>query len=208
MSDRNSLDAFVAGRGATLLTFFIGFLGTGAIALAILNLVNVPVLHADAERAEATVTKLEPVIIDLGGPRSRSFIDDVPVVRFQDGPRQVEVRVTNVVHPVGKFSVGEKVTVVYRAGRPEEARIPSFFEFYEATFVFGAVGVVFDLLALALFAAIRRKSRSSSAFGTRAQSALGRNRPATRNQVARSSHRLGIGPRVSLRRRGCGLWSA
>src|SRR5580704_5832575 len=162
MSDRNSLDAFVAGRGATLLTFFIGFLGTGAIALAILNLVNVPVLHADAERAEATVTKLEPVIIDLGGPRSRSFIDDVPVVRFQDGPRQVEVRVTNVIHPVGKFSVGQKVTVVYRAGRPEEARIPSFSEFYVLPLVIGGLGVVCSFTALALFIAILRKRRAAA----------------------------------------------
>jgi hypothetical protein len=166
MADRNSLDAFVAGRGSTLLALFIGFLGTVAIAVAILILVNVPVLHADAQRAEATVTKLERVLVDLGTEGGKGgggmMSDEVPVVRFEDGQRQVEVRVANVVHPVGKFSVGQKVTVVYRAGRPEEARIPSFFEFYLPTLAFGGVGVVVDLIALAMFTAIRRKRNAAS----------------------------------------------
>ena len=120
-------------------------------------------LHPDAQRAEATVTKLERVFVDFGpGLGSKPGFDTVPVVRFQDGSRQVEVRVTNVVHPVGKFSVGQKVSVVYRAGRPEEARIPSFFEFYLPTLVFGGVGIIFDLIALALLTAIRRKRNAPS----------------------------------------------
>jgi hypothetical protein len=163
----DSLDHFLARRDAIFLPILAGLLGTGAIALAIVNLVNITVLHADAQRAEATVTKLERVLVDSGGTGgrgggSRMTVDHVPVVRFQDGPRQVEVRVTNVVHRVGKFSVGQKVTVVYRAGRPEDARIPSFFEFYLPTLIFGGVGVVFDLIALALFTAIRRRRNEPS----------------------------------------------
>jgi hypothetical protein len=163
MVKSDSLDHFLARRDAIFLPILAGLLGTSAIALAILNLLNVPVLHADAQRAEATVTKLDLVVIDSSpGPGSKSGFDHVPVVRFQDGPRQVEVRVTNVVHPVGKFSVGQKVTVVYRAGRPEDARIPSFFEFYLPTLIFGGVGGVFDLIALALFTAIRRRRKTAA----------------------------------------------
>jgi len=162
-----SFDAFRRVGKATLLVFLIGSFGTCAITAAILSLVNVPVLHADAQSAEATVTKLERVVIDRGpspGRRPRqgpqTSVDDVPVVRFQDGPRQVEVRVTNVMHPVSLFSVGQKVTVVYRAGRPEEARIPSFSEFYVLPLVIGGLGAVFELIAVMLFIAILRKRRA------------------------------------------------
>jgi hypothetical protein len=87
----------------------------------------------------------------------------VAVVRFQDGPRQVGVRVTNVVHPVGKFSVGQKVAVAYRAGKPEEARIPNYFEFYVPPLILGGLGVVLDLMAVMLFIAIRRKRNAAAA---------------------------------------------
>jgi hypothetical protein len=167
MADRNSLDAFVAGRGSTLLALFIGLLGTVAIAVAILWLADAPVFHADAQRAEATVTKLKRVKLpfeDAGGMKSGPLkkFDDVPVVCFQDGPRQVEVPVANTNHPVGKFLVGQKVTVVYRSGKPEQARIPSFYEFYSGPLFFGGVGVFFDLIALAMFTAIRRKRNAAS----------------------------------------------
>jgi len=169
MAAIKSFDAFRRVGKATLFAFLIGMFGTCAITAAILSLVNVPVLHADAQRAEATVTKLEHVLLDLGpdpGHRPRPgppqpTDDDVPVGRFQDGLRQVEVRVTNVIHPVGKFSVGQKVTVVYRAGRPEEARIPSFSEFYVLPLVIGGLGVVCNFTALALFIAILRKRRAA-----------------------------------------------
>jgi uncharacterized protein DUF3592 len=165
MVKSDSLGVFLARRDASFLALFVGLLGTCGIAVAILSLVKVPVLHSDAQRAEATVTKLERVFVDVDpgpGPGPKPGFDHVPVVRFQDGSRQVEVRVTNVVHPVGKFSVGQKVSVVYRAGRPEEARIPSFFEFYLPTLVFGGVGIIFDLIALALWTAIRRNRNAPS----------------------------------------------
>ena len=62
----NSFDAFRRAGKATLFAFLIGMFGTCAITAEILSLVNVPVLHADAQRAEATVTKLEHVLLDLG----------------------------------------------------------------------------------------------------------------------------------------------
>jgi hypothetical protein len=67
-----SFDAFLARRVATLLAFLIGLSDMCAIGETILWLVNVPLLHADAQRVDATVTKLERVLVDLGpdrGPR-------------------------------------------------------------------------------------------------------------------------------------------
>jgi hypothetical protein len=129
--------------------------GTVFLAFAILWLADAPVFHADAKRAEATITKLERVATDIGPGKLN--IDDVPVVRFQDGPKQVEVRVANTNHPVGKFSVGQTVTVVYRAGKPEQARIPSFYEFYFGPLACGGGAACFYYLAMIFFAANRRK---------------------------------------------------
>ena len=149
------------GRDTVLLAFLAGLLGTCCLVGAILCLVNVVSLKADAQRAEATVTKVEKVWVTDDNPSTTAFkpyLDDVPFVRFQDGQRQVEVRVSNMHHPIGKFSVGQKVSVVYRTGRPEEAVIPSFVEFYMPPLVLGVIGSVFELVALAFFSSSRRKT--------------------------------------------------
>jgi hypothetical protein len=130
-------------------------LGTMGVAGAIWGLACVPVLYADASRAEARVTNLECVNFALAGtpdaPGGGVFSDEIPVVRFQDGQRQVETRIKNVCHPVGKFSVGQKVTVAYRTAKPEEARIPSFKEFFVPPLFMGFIGIVFQTVGIVFF---------------------------------------------------------
>jgi hypothetical protein len=140
--------------------YLSGFLGTAFIAAAVGFVVGVPVLYVDVQRAEAAIVGLDRVRTQSANtpdlPGTISF-EEVPVVRFQDGPRQVETRVKNAWNPTGRFSVGQKVTVVYRAGKPEEARIPSNWEFLVVPLCTGCFGVVFATTSAVLFAGSRQK---------------------------------------------------
>jgi hypothetical protein len=152
---RNALDALAAPRNPEVLAMVLSVGGMVAVISAAIWLVAVPELHADVRHAEATVTRFERVDVEQE-PRKARVFKDVPVVRFQDGKKQVEVRIANLLDPLEALNVGQKVNVVYRAGNPQEARIPNPVEFYLLPATVAAGGAFFWWLGAALFKTIGR----------------------------------------------------
>lgn len=89
--------------------------------------------EAEAVRAPGSVVRLE------GGGKGRR-----PVVRFFAEAEDREVEITGQVSSSPPaYSVGEKVTVLYRPGHPEDGRIVGFLEQYFAITLLGAFFVIF-----------------------------------------------------------------
>jgi hypothetical protein len=150
------LDALVSGREPQILAMVFSGGGMAAIAFGALWLLAFPVGQRDIRHAEATVTRFERVPVEESKNKPPVF-KAVPVVRFQAENKVVEVRLSNLLELPRPLALGDKVDVVYRAGAPEIAWIPSGFEFYFVPLSIATAGVLSWRFGAALFKAIDRK---------------------------------------------------
>ncbi|MBI1852323.1 MAG: DUF3592 domain-containing protein [Planctomycetes bacterium] len=107
----------------------------------------------DAVRAPGEVVRLQG-----GGKGSK------PVVRFIAEAEDREVEITGrVSSSPTAYSVGERVTVMYPPGHPEDGRLVGFLEQYFLSTVFCGLGGVFTLIGAGLLIAdFRNRMRPGS----------------------------------------------
>ena len=105
--------------------------GVVFVALAVGSLVDTLHFAAAAERADGVVTNVK--MYGRRGP--------FPVVRFQAGPKIVEIEGNTATNSRGN-SIGEKVQVLYLAANPEAGRIDSFVERFTMPLAFGFIGTI------------------------------------------------------------------
>lgn len=80
----------------------------------------------------------------------RSRLGDYPIVAFQDASGQrVEFQSSSGSNPAS-YSVGKIVSVLYRAGEPQSARINGFFSLWGAALIVGILGGVFSLVGVSM----------------------------------------------------------
>lgn len=113
---------------------------------------------AEAQRAEGTV-------VDLVQSRSSSSNSSSssstyrPVVQFRDARgAQIEFTSSSGSNPPS-YSVGERVTVLYRASEPNRASIDGFFSLWGGPVIVGALGTVFLLVGGSMIVWIAAKQR-------------------------------------------------
>jgi uncharacterized membrane protein len=132
----------MSGLAPKLLVF--GFFGLfGVVGLVFLLIALSSAVHRaefihTAQRAEGTVIEMRPA----NGTRTRAGAC-VPVFRFMADDGQTYMVVSDVTVRRTAFSLGERVTVLYPEGHPENARINSFTPLWLFSMIFGIVGVVF-----------------------------------------------------------------
>ena len=100
---------------------------------------------ASAERAEGTV-------IDLSRSTGKSQGNSVyhPVVSYRTAQGEEIEFISSWGSRPAPYRRGAKVTVLYDAAEPQEARIESFFALWGASVITGGLAVVFGLLGLML----------------------------------------------------------
>jgi hypothetical protein len=114
------------------------FGGAGALFLviALVLILNTRAFLATAERAPGVVIEN----VRHSGSKGSTF---APRVRFTAAGGREVVFVGGVSSSPPSHDVGERVTVVYPPGKPEDARIESFFQLYFAPFILGLLGSIF-----------------------------------------------------------------
>ena len=99
-----------------------------------------------AKRAEGIVIKL----VERQDPDSGTVYH--PVVRFRDSDgREHEIYSSVGAYPPS-FRVGDKVTMIYTDGRPEEAVVDGFWYVWLTPVLLGIVGLTHAVIALAFLA--------------------------------------------------------
>ncbi len=133
---------------------FLGFgLTFGSFAVGILYVSHQRV--STAVRGEGEVTRLEWRL--SGGDRGYPSRVAYPWVRIRAGGREVEFPGEFGSSP-SAYAVGQKVSVLYPPGRPEEGWIDGIGERYLFPGVFGLFGLVFGGIGGALLLADARKA--------------------------------------------------
>ena len=87
------------------------------------------------------------------------FVAGSALVRFKpegDDPHRV---LSTVSSEPPQFHEGDKVAVLYPAGRPNEARIDTFAEIWSGPLILAAIGAVVGMLAAAWSGALARLTR-------------------------------------------------
>lgn len=120
---------------------------------------------ASAERAEGTV-------VDLSRSSGKSQGDTVyyPVVSYRTAQGEEVEFISSWGSRPAPYRRGAKITVLYDAAEPQEARIESFFALWGASVITGGLATVFGLLGLMLrlFAGRAERRLKVSALDTTA----------------------------------------
>ena len=107
--------------------------GVVFVAFSAWRLVDTLRFGAAATRADGVVTSFNTHTHSRGS---------YPMVRFQVGEQTVEIEGQTGTSPPA-YSIGEKVKVLYPAGKPEQGQIDSFVERFMIPLVFGGAGLIF-----------------------------------------------------------------
>jgi hypothetical protein len=129
----------------------------GGLAVTLIGLIFGGVgawLMIDALRFNAAAHRAEGTVVRLNWKTSRdnkghSSSSAYPVVRFQAEGREVQFEGSVGASPP-HYDVGEKVTVLYAPGHPDDARIESTFEQFIFPGIFLGLGVLGLLIGLAM----------------------------------------------------------
>lgn len=146
---------FSLGKGMNWLWLFPG-IGAALLVGAAAIFVSGQRFEARALRAEGVVVRHVTSASDDGGSTY------CPVVRFGDAEgRQTEFTGRLCSQPRAD-AVGDKVAVLYRADRPDDARIDAFMERWFAALVVGGIGGVFLLVGACIVVPMLRRRRTAA----------------------------------------------
>jgi hypothetical protein len=140
------MKSFVAGK------YLMALVGAMMLAGAGYWVLNVRDFIAAADRTEG-------VVIALRRQHSSNSTTYVPVVRFQLPKRQIEFDSGGGTNPP-RYSIGEKVPVLYLATNPYQAKIDSFFSLWGGSVILGGMGSVFFLIGAGTMLATRVQKRA------------------------------------------------
>ncbi len=127
------------------------FGGIGAILLAIAAYVTV-----DAWRWKAHAARAEGVVTDLVWTRSdKGSSTAAPLVQFTAEGKTVEIKGGLSSSPPS-YARGDRVTVLYTPGRPEDGEIEGFFQQYLVTVILTGLGVPFAAVPVVIAIVIAR----------------------------------------------------
>jgi hypothetical protein len=168
------------GLGFTLFGVLFGGIG-GWFLVDALRLAD------SGEHAEGEVIKL--VWTTSRGGRGGTTRAAHPVVRFQADGRTVEFQSRSGSSPPA-HAVGDRVRVVYPPGRPDHAKIESFFDLYLPPLAFLGFGLLFGGIGLAVLlvpALARRRYRRAVERGTPVEATVTGIRPSAVRVNGRSA---------------------
>ena len=142
-------------RTYNLLKIIFSLLGAAVLVGAFFSYQNTTTFLDEALEVPGTVT-------DLIYSRSSDSSSYYPVVEFQDVSGQlIEFQSSSGSNPAS-YSVGESVSVLYRAGEPQSARINGFFSLWGLSLILGILGGVFFLVgALMILVPLLRQGRGA-----------------------------------------------
>jgi hypothetical protein len=132
--------------------YLMALIGAGMLVVACCLYFNVRAFLGTAERAEGTV-------IALRRQHSSDSTTFVPVVRFQLRTRRVEFDSGAGSNPP-RYTVGDKVAVLYQPANPYQAKIDSFFSLWEGPLILAGMGSVFFLIGAGIMLATRVRKRA------------------------------------------------
>lgn len=138
-------------RTFNLLKYLFSLIGAAVLVGAFFSYQNTATFLDEAVEARGTVT-------DLVYSRSSDSSSYYPVVKFQAGNGQlVEFQSSSGSNPAS-YDVGESVSVFYRVGEPQSARINGFFSLWGLSLILAILGGAFFLVGtlMILVPAIRQ----------------------------------------------------
>ncbi len=114
---------------------------------------------ADRDLASSGVRTPGTVIELAGGRDSDGDYSYRPVVEFFDASGTRQVFASSVSSSPPSYSTGERVTVIYRPGAPDDAIIDSFVDRFLLPLMFGGIGAIFAAIGLGMLGAWLRRRR-------------------------------------------------
>lgn len=146
-----------AGRVALLLFLCFGLAAlVGAGWVSVFNLR----FRAVAVRTEGIVVELVPQqrsTRSRPGRTNRTATEWAPVFEFRDATGATNRVTSSSSSRPASHEIGEKVPVLYPAGAPQEARIDSFWGFWQGPIVLGILGAF--LTSVAIVGIVQRARR-------------------------------------------------
>jgi hypothetical protein len=122
----------------SLVKYLFVLLGAGMLIGAIALQSSTRHFLASASRAQGTVVALAPRY-------SNNNTTYAPVVRFNDGSRDIQFTSPSSSSPPG-YNIGETVPILYLRSNPYNAKIDSFFLLWGGSLIIGIIGGVFLLV--------------------------------------------------------------
>jgi hypothetical protein len=132
--------------------WLMALIGAGMLAGGGYWYFNVRAFIATADRAEG-------IVIALRQQHSSNSTTYVPIVRFQLARRQIEFD-TGIGSKPPRYSVGERVPVLYPPANPYQAKIDSFFSLWGGPTIVAGIGGVFFLIGVGMMLATRVQKRT------------------------------------------------
>ncbi len=135
-----------------IIKYLFSLIGLGMLFGAFLLFNGTNSFLSEATRAEGTV-------VDLVRSRSSDSTTYAPVVTFMNQQGQDIEFVSSVSSNPPSYSIGEKVTVLYRPGEPQNAKIDGFFSLWFGVIILGALGSIFFLIGAGIIITTLLKGR-------------------------------------------------
>jgi Protein of unknown function (DUF3592) len=132
--------------------YLMALIGAGMLVVACCLYFNVREFLGTAERTEGTVVALRRQV-------SSDSTTYVPVVRFQLAHRHIEFD-SGIGSRPPRYTVGEKVPVLYQPANPYQAKIDSFLSLWFGPVLLAGMGSIFCLVGAGLMLATRTRSRT------------------------------------------------